>query len=231
MREERVLDSVTERLEAFKACLENLLSELPIDRVFLSATALEELPGQEILGAADQVLERLSNNLDEVARRFALALAQAEAEVAEIRSHWNERKDVVQRAYERILRELQRAAVDGEEFIRLRSQIESLRPLRERRSLLQRLHDEHLTHRRELLAEWEDLKAAEFRLLDRASRKVGGRLRDRVQVEVTAAGDRDPLRRLLREEVLWPPLRGDRDHSQGGGLLLTAFRRYLSERR
>ena len=74
-------------------------------------------------------------------------------------------------------------------------------PLQERRSLLGRLHEEHLSRRRELLSEWEELKAAEFRLLDRAARKVGRKLRNRVQVEVTAGGDRQPLRQLLRVEV------------------------------
>ena len=201
VREERVLDSIPERFAVFQEWLENVRSELPIDRVFLSARALEDLPGKGILEAADQVFERLSNDLGQVARRLEQALAQAEAEVAEIRSRWNERKDGVQRAYEKVLRDLKRAAVDGEAFIRLQTQIGNLRPLRERRSLLQRLHEEHLKRRRELLAEWEDLKAAEFRLLDRAAKKVGRRLRNRVQVEVTAGGNREPLRRLLCEEV------------------------------
>ena len=116
-------------------------------------------------------------------------------------SRWNERKRGVQNTYEKILRELQKSAVDGEEFIRLRRDIENLRPLRERRSLLQRLEKEHVERRRTLAAEWEDLKAEEFRLLDRAARKVSRKLRDRVQVEVTAAGNREPLFKLLREDI------------------------------
>lgn len=201
VREERVLDSIPERLAPLRGSLDNLRQELPLDRTFLSSRALEELPGKEILAFADVVLERLSNDLEEVARRFDGALQQTESELVDIRSRWGERRDAVQGAYEKILRELRRSAVDGEEFIRLRSQIESLRPLQERRSLLERLHEEHLGRRRALLTEWEELKAAEFRLLDRAARKVGRKLRNRVQVEVTAGGDRQPLRQLLRVEV------------------------------
>ena len=201
VREERVLDSIPERLAPLRGSLDNLRQELPLDRTFLSSRALEELPGKEILAAADAVFERLSNDLKEVAKRFDDALQRAEGELADVRSRWGERRDAVQDAYEKILRELRRGAVDGEEFIRLRSQIESLRPLQERRSLLGRLHEEHLGRRRELLTEWEELKAAEFRLLDRAARKVGRKLRSRVQVEVTAGGDRQPLRQLLRVEV------------------------------
>ena len=201
VREERVLNSIPERLAPLRGALDNLRQELPLDRVFLSSRALQELPGKEILAAADAVFERLSDDLEEVARRFDDALQRAEAELAVVRSHWGARRDAVQGAYEKILRELRRSAVDGEEFIRLRSQIEGLRPLQERRSLLGRLHEEHLGRRRQLLTEWEELKAAEFRLLDRAAREVGRKLRRRVQVEVTAGADRQPLRQLLRGEV------------------------------
>jgi hypothetical protein len=201
VREERVLQSIPERLQAFHECLESLRRELPIDRVFLSPKALEDLPGKEILAAANDVLERLSRDLEQVARQLEEALKRAEEGIGGVRARWDERKREVHAAYEKILRELQKSAVDGEEFIRLRRQIEGLRPLRERQALLRRLEKEHLERRRALLTEWEDLKGEEFRLLDRAAKKVSKKLRDRVQVEVTAAGDREPLFRVLRDEI------------------------------
>ena len=201
VREERVLDSVSERLEPFRECLEGLRQEIPIDRVFLSRKALEDLPGRGTLAGADSVLERLSHDIEELVRRLEEALVRADKGIDEVRLRWSERKRGVQNTYEKILRELQKSAVDGEEFIRLRRDIENLRPLRERRSLLQRLEKEHVERRRTLAAEWEDLKAEEFRLLDRAARKVSRKLRDRVQVEVTAAGNREPLFKLLREDI------------------------------
>jgi len=118
-----------------------------------------------------------------------------------VRTEWEKRKKDVQAAYEKILRELQKSRVDGEEFIRLRRQIEELRPLRERQSLVRRVEKEHADRRRALLAEWEDFKAEEFRRLDRAAKKINQKLRDKVQVEVTAGGDREPLSRMLRDEV------------------------------
>ena len=201
VREERILDSIPERLEPFREFLESLRQETPIDRLFLSPRALHDLPGKEILEEADRILKSLSNEIDEVVRILENALKKAEDGVNAVRSSWNERKRTVQHTYEELLRELQKSAVDGEEFIRLRSEIEALRPLRERRSLLRRLEKEHSTRRRELLTDWEDLKAHEFRLLDRAARKVNSQLRNRVQVEVTAAGNREPLVELMRSEV------------------------------
>lgn len=201
VREEQVLDSIPERLRNFRECLDLLRQELPIDRVFLSERALQDLPGKKILASGNDILECLSTDLDTLAGRFEEALKQADEGIAEIRSRWNERKEKVQAAYEKILRELQQSAVDGQEFIRLRREIENLRPLGERKSLLERLEKEHLERRRTLLAEWEDIKAEEFRNFDRAAKAVSKKLRARVQVEVTAAGDREPLLQLLRDEI------------------------------
>ena len=201
VREERVLASIPERLAPFREGLENLRRETPIDRTFLSAKALEDLPGKEILARANDVLEQLDRDLDRVVPELEKALGRADEGVAAIRAEWDERKRRVQAEYESILRELQKSRVDGEEFIRLRRQIEGLRPLRERRTLLRRLEKEHADRRRTLLAEWEELKAREHRNLDRAAKKVSQKLRDKVQVEVTAFGNREPLFKLLREEV------------------------------
>jgi hypothetical protein len=201
VREERVLASIPERLAPFRECLDSLKRELPIDRTFLSPRALDGLPGKEVLARANDVFAQLESDLERVAQDLEQAMQRADQGIGAVRAEWETRKKGVQTAYERILRELQKSRVDGEEFIRLRRQIEELRPLRERQSLLTRVEREHADRRRALLAEWEDLKADEFRRLDRAARTVNQTLRDRVQVEVTAAGDREPLFRTLRDEV------------------------------
>jgi DNA repair ATPase RecN len=201
VREERVLASIPERLAPFRECLESLKRELPIDRVFLSAKALDDLPGKAILERANDVFAQLDRDLERIAEELEQALQRADHGVAAVRAEWATRKREVQAAYEKILRELQKSRVDGEEFIRLRRQIEELRPLRERQSAVRRVEKEHIDRRRALLAEWEDFKAEEFRRLDSAAKKINQKLRDKVQVEVTAGGDREPLFRTLRDEV------------------------------
>ena len=201
VREERVLDSIPDRMRPFRECLDLFRQELPIDRTFLSERALAELPGKEILADANGVLEHLSLDLDRVMSLLETAISRADGRIGEIRSRWDEHKGEVEAAYQKILRDLQESAVDGAEFIRLRGEIESLRPLDEHRTLLERLSKEHKDRRRTLLAEWEDIKAIEFRNLDKAAGKVSRNLRDHVQVEVTAAGDRGPLFQLLRDEI------------------------------
>jgi DNA repair ATPase RecN len=201
VREERVLASVPERLEPLQQCLETLRGELPLDRAFLSEKALDGLPGKEILARANDVFEQLQRDVERVATDLARALERADEGMASVRREWEARKRSVQTGYEKILRELQKARVDGEEFIRLRRQIEDLRPLRERQAFLQRADKEHSDRRLALRAEWEDVKAEEFRRLDRAAKRVSRKLRDSVQVEVTPAANREPLFEILREEI------------------------------
>ena len=201
IREERVLEALHGRTSAFDEILEMLRQELPIDSTFVSESALSELPGRDILGNARTVLTDMNRDLGRALTMLNEALVRAEERVDEIRSRWNDRKRAVDTQYQAILRELQQSAVDGEEFIRLRREIELLQPLRERRPLLEQLRDEHINKRRDLLAEWEEVKAREFRLLRGAADKVNGKLRRRVQVDVVAVGNREPLFDTLREGI------------------------------
>ena len=201
LREESVLESIPDRQKVFRKCLETLRQELPIDRVFLSPRALKELPGRAIIDGANGVLTTLSRELEEAARLIEDALEKADKGIGEVRETWHERKRQVEASYRKILRELRTSAVDGEQFIALRREIESLHPLRERKSLLIQLQEEHAQRRLSLLAEWEDIKAEEYRLYERAAKSVSRRLRDQVQVQVTAAGDRTALFELLKEEI------------------------------
>ena len=201
VREERVFAAVPERLASLREHIKGLRQDIPLDRVFLSPRALEDLPGKEILAGLDEVLERLSGDLEQGVLALEMAFTRADESIAQVRSRWELREREVQADYEKTLRRLQRDAVDAEEFIQLQRRIEGLRPLRERRSLLRRLMKEQVERRRALLVEWEDVKAEEFRLLDRAARKVSKALLNHVQVEVTAAGNREPLVELLRERL------------------------------
>ena len=201
VREERVLDTVPERLRPFRSCLEALRQALPIDRVFLSARALEDLPGKEILADADRVLEQLSRDLEGVQEVLTAALDRADQDMEGVRERFEARRAAVQSTYEKKLRDLQKARIDGEEFIRLRRRIEELRPLKERQATLVRAEADHEERRRSLLAEWEDVKAGEFRALERAGKRVTRKLEGRVRVRVEFAGNRESLFRLLRDEV------------------------------
>ena len=199
IREERVFASVGERLEPVRILEKDLVEGLPLDTAFLSPKALEGMPNAAILAETGIILGNLSAGLKTVARQLAKLLADADGAIADTKSRWNERRKVIEDTYEKLLRELQKSKIDGAEFIRLREQIEELRPLREKKESLIRDLATHETNRRKLLSEWEDVKASEYREIQNAAKKVSRKLRDRVKVEVMMAGNRDPLEQLLRE--------------------------------
>lgn len=199
IREERLFSSLGERLEQYRALQNELIEGLPVDAVFASEKALSGLPNADILAAIEKILATLSTRLKVVSDQFAEALGEADRTIAETKSLWNERRVAIEETYEKLLRELQKSKIDGAEFIQLRKQIEELRPLRDKTENLKRDLETHRAHRRKLLSEWEDIKAGEYRAIESAARRVSRKLRDRVEVKITMAGNRDPLEQLLRE--------------------------------
>ncbi len=166
---------------------------------FVSSKALAALPNADILTGIEELLGTLNGALTTIGEQFGKALAEADHAIAETKSRWNGRKTAIEETYEKLLRELQQSKIYGAEFIQLREQIEELRPLNDKMGRLRRDLESHEAQRRNVLAEWEDIKAAEYRQVEAAAKQVSRKLRDRVQVRVTMAGNRDPLERLLRE--------------------------------
>jgi DNA repair ATPase RecN len=199
--EERVLKTAAQRVQPCRDLQVQLNGLVPFDRVFLSEAALRELPGASILGRIDSLFLALETNLRKIAKDLGSALEEFDKGVGVVTTEWDDRKKKAQAIYEKILRELQKAKIDGEEFLRLRRQMEEFRPLREQVLLLnERVRGEE-QRRRNLLAEWRDLKREEFPKLQRAAKKVTKQLSSRVRVTVHFEGNREPLMDLLRDKV------------------------------
>jgi predicted ATPase len=199
VREDRLFTNVEDRLEPIRTLHTDLRESIPIDTAFVSSKALEGLPNADVLADIERILDTLSARLNAVGDQLSKALSEADRGIVEMKSRWDERRKAIEETYEKLLRELQKSRIDGAEFIRLRERIEELRPLKERKKSLKRDLSTHETHRRNLLSEWEDVKASEYREFESAAKKVSRKLRDRVRVEVTMAGNREPLESVLRE--------------------------------
>src|SRR5208283_752292 len=98
----------------------------------------------------------LGGTIAKVSQELDGAIGEARMAIGEVNASWIERKRDVQQRYEAALRELQKERIDGGEFIKLRKQIEDLRPLKERKNALLKAREAHEQERRNLLAEWED---------------------------------------------------------------------------
>ncbi len=201
VREERILKTAIERISPFQEILDSLLEELPIDRAFLSEEALKELPNKDILFGLDNLLNPMNNELELIAKNIKGVLNKFKFEILSINTNWQKKKEASRTAYEKILRDLQKSSVDGAEFLRLRKNIEELRPLKEKMVTLKKQFSDLEEHRKDLLVEWEDTNSAEFRQLERASKKVNRKLKSQVRVSVSYTGNREPLFNQLKEYI------------------------------
>lgn len=201
VREERILATLKERLVPISTLRQDLAGLLPIDTAFLSAKSLEGLPNSALLIEGAAILDRATAALQKIAGQIEKAVSVANTDVAAVRARWDERKLAAEATYQALLRELQKSKIDGDEFIRLRRQIEELRPLQERKGTLTRDLATHQANRRNLLDEWNNLQSAEYRALEKAAKRVSRKLADRVRAMVTMGGNREPLEKLLRDEI------------------------------
>ena len=201
VREERILTTIKERLIPVSTLRQELAALLPIDTAFLSVKALEGLPNSAMLIEGAAILDHVTVQLQVIAGQIEQSISAAEAKLAALRARWDERRQAVETTYQALLRELQKSKIDGEEFIRLRRQIEELRPLREKKEALTRDLTTYQANRRNLLDEWFNLQSAEYRALEKAAKRVSRKLTGRVRAMVTMGGNREPLERLLREEI------------------------------
>lgn len=201
VREERILATIKERLVPVSTLGQELAGLLPIDTAFLSAKSLEGLPNSDILSCGAIILNRTTDQLKAIAEQIDKILTDADDKMSPLRARWEERKQAVETNYQALLRELQKSKIDGEEFIRLRRQIEELRPLREKKEALVRDLSVNQANRRNLLDEWFNLQSAEYRALEKAAKRVSQKLKGRVRAMVKMGGNREPLEKLLREEV------------------------------
>ncbi len=201
VREERILATIKERLVPFLVVRNELAELLPIDTAFLSTKALDGLPNSAMLTDGAGILKRASVQFQTITGQIEQTISVVNTELSALRTRWDERKQVVETTYQALLRELQKSKIDGEEFIRLRRHIEELRPLREKKETLARDLAAFQANRRNLLDEWFNLQSADYRELERAAKRVSRKLEGKVRAMVTMGGNREPLEKLLRDEL------------------------------
>ena len=201
VREERVLDTARERIASARDTLASFTRDLSLDRAFVSEGAIGELPARELLAPVDTAFAAFNVAVTAAAESLRTQADAVEGVVEGVRARWRIRQAEVMAAYEQILRDLQRERVDGDEFIRLRRRIEELQPLRDRQQLVKRTIGEFEQRRRNLLAECEDLRTAEYQALRKAAKKVSGAVERRIRISVEFSGDREPLAELLRRRI------------------------------
>ncbi|OGA30956.1 MAG: phosphoesterase [Betaproteobacteria bacterium RIFCSPLOWO2_02_FULL_68_150] len=201
VREERILKTAYERISEFQETVKGIRDMLPLDTAFASPKALEGLPSAHLFLEIEGSFANLSRDVTRLIGEIEKAIGTCKSSVDATAGRWREHQAAVQQRYEKLLRELQRASVDGEEFIRLRKQLEELRPLRDRKKALDKQLQEEIARRDELLVQWEEVLRLEFQEIQAAAQTVSKQLKNQLRVDVKISGDRTPLESFLRDHI------------------------------
>jgi hypothetical protein len=201
IREESVLSSGRTRVRTIQDLIRSLRDGLPLDREFCSESEVKDLPSAAILKKVEVVLSSLSGDLQIAVDKIETRLDEAVKALDKCESEWAVRKDTVEGEFAKVLRELQADKVDGQEFVRIRQQIEQLKPARDRKRELARELAKLGKQRRTMLAQWSDAQGEEFRRLSRVAEFVSRRLDNRVRVRVDLGQDLGPLNDLLKSQL------------------------------
>lgn len=159
---------------------------------------LKELGGAGILREAKPHIETFKKEIAAALAALDGAVAKARIGLQGVRTEWNSRSTQVEEAHQKTLRELAKDCIDGSEYTSVLQRIGQLEPKKSRQAKLTEELKEATKKRRRALEDWEDIKSEQFRALERAAKKVTRKLGDRVQVSVTATGDRTALEAHLR---------------------------------
>ncbi len=200
VREEQIIVTARDRLDPFAEGIESLRDSAP-DAIFLSEAALEGLGGKEVLVKLREPLGEVEQAIVKQVAQLSKANDDARMQVEQIAAEWREKRESpTKKEYEAILKNLDRDAVDGDDFLALQRQLEGLRPLRERRAQMSKILDEYRKERKRLLVEWEDTRIADRRAWDGVAKRVSKKLAGSVRVRM-GKEDRSTLEGLLRDHV------------------------------
>lgn len=198
IRAEAIIGTARERAEPVRTIADELERSVPLSADFLHDEALNGLPAADTLKTLRTTLTNLEAAVKAAQGALGAALSTAESEIQAVEAVIAGEKAATQAAYEQALRDLQKAKIDGGEFIRLRENIERLNPLQEEKSKLTARLDTLAQKRRNDLAAWEELKRKGYQKLEQAAKKVSRELPGRLRVRVDYGADRTPLTELLK---------------------------------
>jgi hypothetical protein len=171
------------------------------DCPLLSDTDYSKIPNADILKELNGIQGTLSTRLSRASTYIGHAANAAAKAIQGVKDRWTPKREDAERTYEKILRELKAEGHDGSEFMSIQAQVERLRPKEVERGARIAKLVAFQTERRDLLTQWESAKAADFRSLQQAARRVSRRLEGRVRVSVRRSRQLGQIETVLRSHV------------------------------
>lgn len=201
VKAEAVVGAAQRALQPFAESADKLAGLMPIAVDFLNDDILEGLPRHDKLVSLRETMMTLQTSAGDALSSLRGAIEAAEAGVAAVDDEVARAKAATQASYDATLRELQRARIDGEEFMRLQRDLARLVPIEGQLDSAERSLGDLQQARRNELARWEDCKRERYQRLERAAKRVSRELPNRLRVTVAFGRNREQLATLLKQEL------------------------------
>lgn len=192
-REEALLKNSREGFPLIKKALEQLRRTVTQNAGKFDSSAFAELPNADLWIRLEKTLADFHEKMQEHLDGAGASLNDTGVALLEIAETWQIRRQ----ADERGARELK--TTDGEMFIKLRREYETLAPLKKEARRLKQHEDDLKEQRAQLLQNWEELKWQLFELDQAAAAKISQDLEGRVSARVAKEGNLTPLLDFLQE--------------------------------
>jgi len=196
-REEALLKNSREAILPVKKTLEQLRRALAQSAGQLDTTALAELPNADLWERLEEALENFHEKMQRSLDDANAVISETETALLEIAETWQIRRRDQQSLHDKYARELK--TVDGDAFIKLRREYETLAPLKKESRRLQQHEEDLRAQRRQHLQTWEELKWRLFELDQTAAAKISQGLEGLVRARVAKEGNLAPLFERLQE--------------------------------
>ena len=194
---ERATTALKEAIELPKALRENEI----IDVEFLDPEDGAELPNKALLERAKAALKVFNDAVEAAAASLEVAGKTAQEALQKTRTDWDSASASTREALEALLRELQPAGIDAQEYLGLQGQVTKLKPLASEKRTKVKALDLLRSERTALLVEKENLRAERIRALTVAARRISKELKNLVRVDIVDGNERSNLTKLIKLSV------------------------------
>ena len=204
LEREKILDQrVQEELVRVETSLQQLHENLP-ELVFLSDKVLEGLPDRNLLEGFRIALAALKQDVEVLLYSSKTELENAKKIIADLSTKLLASIKQNEEELEKAFREFPEAeGKSGREigitYQKLLSQIESIKPSKHKLEHQQKLKQEYLQKRANLLAELSDARAKKVNELQNILRNLNKRVAGKLKISVDPEGERSTLKEFLLE--------------------------------
>lgn len=200
-KERQLGPRMDEEVQRVEAAAQSLRDSMP-DLVFLSDKSLDGLPHADVLRRARVVLEELQAAARQVHDYLQSATSVARDKLGHLRQELKTQLEGAEAALEKEFAKLpdvsgKRGSEVGRAYQSLLRQIERIQPQTIQLKTIQALAEELAQQRRNLRAELSDLRGQRTGALQREAKRLSRRLKGKMRIEVIPSGNRQALKDFL----------------------------------